>query len=134
MGPPKGRDEFESEARLLLALKLYETGKLTSGLAAKLAGIPRVAFLFLLGQHGLSPFGEEPDELERDLDHAAGPVVLNNTPLVALWAVGRLDLPQALDGLRPTLVAGTAAARSATTAYLGGVVTGTLCAQGFAGT
>jgi predicted HTH domain antitoxin len=66
----KEAEEFESEARLLLALKFYETGKLTSGLAAKLAGIPRVAFLFLLGQHGLSPFGEEPDELERDLDHA----------------------------------------------------------------
>lgn len=62
--------EFESEARLLLALKLYETGKLSTGLAAKLAGVPRVTFLFLLGQHGLSPFGEEPDELVRDLAHA----------------------------------------------------------------
>lgn len=63
-------EAFEREARLVLALKLYETGRLTTGLAAQLAGIPRVAFLFLLGQHGLSPFGEEPDELERDLDHA----------------------------------------------------------------
>jgi predicted HTH domain antitoxin len=62
--------EFESEARLLLALKLYETGKLSTGLAAKLAGVPRTTFLFLLGQHGLSPFGEEPDELERDLENA----------------------------------------------------------------
>jgi predicted HTH domain antitoxin len=62
--------EFEVEARLLLALKLYETGKLSTGLAAKLAGVPRVTFLFLLGQHGLSPFGEEPGELERDLEDA----------------------------------------------------------------
>ena len=66
----KEPEEFEAEARLLLALKLYETGKLTTGLAAKLAGVPSVAFLFMLGQHGLSPFGEEPDELERDLEHA----------------------------------------------------------------
>ncbi len=66
----KGPAEFETEARLLLALKLYEDGRLTSGLAATLAGVPRAAFLFLLGQHGLSPFGEEPNELERDLDHA----------------------------------------------------------------
>jgi predicted HTH domain antitoxin len=66
----KEPDEFEAEARLLLALKLYETGKLTTGLAAKLAGVPRVMFLFLLGQHGLSPFGEDPDELERDLENA----------------------------------------------------------------
>lgn len=62
--------EFEAEARLLLALKLYETRKLSTGLAAKLAGVPRVTLLFLLGQHGLSPFGEEPDELERDLANA----------------------------------------------------------------
>lgn len=62
--------EFETEARLLLALKLYETGKLSTGLAAKLAGVPRVTFLFLLGQHGLSPFGEEPEELEQDLENA----------------------------------------------------------------
>ncbi len=63
-------DEFEQEAPLLLALKLYETGKLSTGLAAKLAGIPRVSFLFLLSRYGLSPFGQEADELEQDLAHA----------------------------------------------------------------
>lgn len=63
-------DEFEAEARLILALALYERGKLSSGLAARLAGIPRVTFLFLLGQHGLSPFGETADELEQDLANA----------------------------------------------------------------
>jgi predicted HTH domain antitoxin len=63
-------EEFEADARLLLALKLYEIGRLSSGLAAKLAGMPRVTFLFLLGQHGLSPFGEEPDEIERDWNNA----------------------------------------------------------------
>jgi predicted HTH domain antitoxin len=63
-------DEFESEARLLLALKLYETGKLSSGLAARLAGVPRIVFLFLMGQHGLSPFGEEPEDLAQDVEHA----------------------------------------------------------------
>lgn len=62
--------EFESEARLLLALKLYETGKLTTGLAAQVARVPRVTFLFLLGQYGLSPFGETPEELESDLINA----------------------------------------------------------------
>lgn len=63
-------DEFEAQARLLLAVKLYETGKLSTGLAARLAGVPRVLFMFLLGQYGLSPFGETPDELEGDLDNA----------------------------------------------------------------
>jgi predicted HTH domain antitoxin len=63
-------EEFEAEARLLLALKLYETKKLSTGLAAQLAGVPRVTFMFMLGQHGLSPFGEAPDELEEDLRNA----------------------------------------------------------------
>lgn len=63
-------DEFEAKARLILALALYERGKLSSGLAARLAGVPRVTFLFLLGQHGLSPFGETADELEQDLANA----------------------------------------------------------------
>ena len=63
-------DEFEAEARLLLAVKMYETGKLSTGLAARLAGVPRITFMFLLGQYGLSPFGETADELEEDLDRA----------------------------------------------------------------
>jgi len=63
-------DEFAAEARLLLAIKLYETGKLSSGLAAQFANIPRSAFYYELSRHGLSPFGESPDELEDDLNHA----------------------------------------------------------------
>lgn len=63
-------EEFEAEARMLLALKLYETGKLSTGLAARLAGVPRITFMFLLGQHGLSPFGEIEKELEEDLANA----------------------------------------------------------------
>ncbi len=66
----KEPEEFEEEARLLLALKFYETGKLSTGLAAKLAGVPRETFLFLLGRHGLSPYGVEPEELELDLENA----------------------------------------------------------------
>lgn len=63
-------EEFAAEARLLLALKLYEMGKLSTGLAAQLAGIPRVTFFFVLGTYGLSPFGETADELEEDFAHA----------------------------------------------------------------
>jgi predicted HTH domain antitoxin len=62
--------EFEREARLLLALKLYESGKLSTGLAAKIADLPRLTFIFLLGQYGLSPFGESADEISGDLKHA----------------------------------------------------------------
>ena len=63
-------DEFAAEARLLLAIKLYESGKLSTGLAAQLAGVPRTTFFYLLGQHSLSPFGVDADELENDFEHA----------------------------------------------------------------
>jgi len=62
--------EFAANARLLLAIKLYEMCKLSTGLAARLAGVPRSAFIFLLGCHGLSPFGETAAEIAEDLVHA----------------------------------------------------------------
>jgi predicted HTH domain antitoxin len=39
-------EHFESEARMALAMKLFEIGRLSSGQAAQLAGISRVTFLF----------------------------------------------------------------------------------------
>jgi predicted HTH domain antitoxin len=62
--------EFEAEARLLLAIKLYEMGQVTTGIGARLAGISRVAFMFELGRFGLSPMGQEPEELAEDMANA----------------------------------------------------------------
>lgn len=62
--------EFEAEARLLLAVKLYELGRFSTGLAAQLAGVSRETFIFLLSRYGLSPFGSAPTELAGDLAHA----------------------------------------------------------------
>lgn len=66
----KEPDELEVEGRLLLALKYYENGQLSSGLAAQLAGISRTEFAYVLGKHGLSPFGETPEDLEESLANA----------------------------------------------------------------
>jgi predicted HTH domain antitoxin len=63
-------ERFEAEARLLLAIKLYELGRITTGTAAQIAGIGRVDFVFELGKHGLSPISVDPDELEFDLANA----------------------------------------------------------------
>lgn len=63
-------EEFAAEARLLLAIKLYELGKLSTGKAAELAGISRIDFLFTLDRFGLSPIGVDAVELEQDLAHA----------------------------------------------------------------
>jgi hypothetical protein len=39
-------------------------------MAAQLAGMGRVAFMFQLGRFGLSPIGVEPDELAEDMENA----------------------------------------------------------------
>lgn len=39
------QEEFELEARLILATRLYEEKKITSGQAAEMTGLSRVAFL-----------------------------------------------------------------------------------------
>jgi len=61
------RAEFEREARLAMAAKLFETGRLTSGQAARLIGMGRIAFLGELGRLGVSAIQVEPDELVLDL-------------------------------------------------------------------
>ena len=63
-------EEFEAEARLLLAIKLYELGRLSTGRGAELAGVDRVEFLFALRRFGLSPIGIDAEELEQDLANA----------------------------------------------------------------
>lgn len=57
------QQEFEEEAKFLMALKFYELGKLSSGKAAKLAGIDRVKFLMKIGQYKVSPFQMEVNEI-----------------------------------------------------------------------
>ena len=46
-------EQFSEQAKLLLAAKLYELGRLSSGEAARLAGKSRIEFLFALNNLGL---------------------------------------------------------------------------------
>lgn len=57
------KKEFEQEVRFILALKLYELGKLSSGKSAELAGISRIEFLMKLGYYKVSPFQTDLDEI-----------------------------------------------------------------------
>jgi predicted HTH domain antitoxin len=66
----KSPAEFEDETRLLLAVKLYELGRVSTGTAAQLAGMNRVEFMFALSRFRLSPIGLEPGELAEDLTNA----------------------------------------------------------------
>jgi len=56
---------FAHELRVLAAVKLYELGRLSSGRAAELAGMPRVEFLLELGRYKVFPFEAELRDLER---------------------------------------------------------------------
>jgi predicted HTH domain antitoxin len=62
--------EVARELRLAAAVKLYELGRLSSGAAARLAGIPRVAFLAKLADYGVDTFRLTEDELLADVRHA----------------------------------------------------------------
>ena len=56
---------FAKELRTLAAVKLYELGRLSSGRAAELAGMPRVEFLMSLGRYRVFPLDAELDDLEQ---------------------------------------------------------------------
>jgi predicted HTH domain antitoxin len=58
---------LENEAKLLLAIKFYEIGKISLGKAAKLAGFSKGAFLEILGQYQVPVFRDSPEELEAEV-------------------------------------------------------------------
>jgi len=63
-------EHFAKEAIKLLAVKLYEMGKLSSGRASELAGISRVTFLQSLERYDAPIFDLSKEELKRDYQNA----------------------------------------------------------------
>ena len=61
---------FAQEMRMLSAVKLYEMGRLSSGRAAELAGMPRVEFLLALARYRVFPLQAELDDLESRYDQS----------------------------------------------------------------
>src|SRR6266705_5133529 len=59
-------DQFAAELRMAAAVKLYELGRLSSGAAAKLAGVPRTVFLMKLADYGVDTFRMTEEELNRE--------------------------------------------------------------------
>lgn len=60
-------DVTAEEARLLLSVKLWETGRLSLGQAAEFSGYSQRAFMEVLSNLGLSIFRYDPDDLEREM-------------------------------------------------------------------
>ena len=63
-------EEFAQEAKIAMALKLYELGRLSSGMAATLAGMGRVEFLLVLHRYGVAMIDLDADELTSDVANA----------------------------------------------------------------
>jgi len=66
----KTKAEFEAEAKMAMAVKLFEMKRLSSGMAAELAGVSRVTFLLSLHRYGTPMITLSEEELQSDLEHA----------------------------------------------------------------
>jgi predicted HTH domain antitoxin len=59
-------EAFAREARLALAIKLFEVGRVSSGQAARLAEVSRVQFLLECSRFGAASVAWDAEELEAE--------------------------------------------------------------------
>lgn len=67
---PDKIDLDPKETTIFLAAKLFESGKLSLGHAAELAGFSKYAFAEILGNYGVSLINYPPEEIQRDVNNA----------------------------------------------------------------
>ena len=67
---PNTADVDDKEARMSLASKLYERGKLTLGQAAELAGYSKETFMELLAEYNVALINYPGEELDEDIKNA----------------------------------------------------------------
>jgi len=60
-------EEMARDMRLYTALMLFQQGKLSSGAAAEMAGVPRVMFLDLCAEYNIPISQISGDDLRREL-------------------------------------------------------------------
>lgn len=59
-------NEVGPALRMAAAVKLFELGRLSSGAAARLAGVPRVVFLSRLADYDVDAFNLNEEQLQRE--------------------------------------------------------------------
>jgi predicted HTH domain antitoxin len=64
--PGVSPEALASEAKFMLALKLFEVGRLSSGKAGRLCGMGRVEFLLAAGHAGVPVAALDDDELSAE--------------------------------------------------------------------
>jgi predicted HTH domain antitoxin len=62
--------DFEREARMAMAAKMFELGWITSGQAARMVGMERVPFLLSLHRYKVSMINLDEDELKEEFANA----------------------------------------------------------------
>jgi predicted HTH domain antitoxin len=60
--------EFAEEVRFLAAAKLFELGKISSGKAAKMAGVDRVSFLKKLGHYKMPAINIQAEDVGKEVE------------------------------------------------------------------
>lgn len=66
----ESKEQFENEARMAMAVKLFEWKRLSSGMAASLAGMDRVSFLLNLQHYGVPMIDVSEDQVISDMNNA----------------------------------------------------------------
>ncbi|CAD5254297.1 MULTISPECIES: UPF0175 family protein [unclassified Imperialibacter] len=64
-------DIDEKEVSMIVAAKLFDQGKLSSGQAAAIAGISKREFIETVGEYGVSVFQQSAEDLLNDVENAA---------------------------------------------------------------
>ncbi len=67
---PDDVDLKDHEYTMIIATKLYEDGKLSSGQAAKLAGLSKRTFIEIMGRYRVSVFSNSLSDLHSDISNA----------------------------------------------------------------
>ena len=69
---PDNLEINDREAKMVLASRLFEKGKLTLGQASQLVGLSKRAFIEILADYGVSPLNYSISDIENDLINAKG--------------------------------------------------------------
>jgi predicted HTH domain antitoxin len=67
---PDSIDLKDYDFSMIVAAKLYEDAKLSSGQAAQMVGLSKRAFIEMLGKYGVSVFSASVSDLHSDIANA----------------------------------------------------------------
>lgn len=67
---PDSVDLKDYDFSMIIAAKLYEESKLSSGQAAQIVGLSKRAFIEMLGKYGVSVFSTSVSDLHSDIANA----------------------------------------------------------------